>query len=327
MPTNVQEIVHRTLPTVSVIIPTYNAGPGFRAMLQALWNQSLRPHEIIVIDSTSRDGTATVAETEGARVLTVDQRDFDHGGTRNLAARAATGEILVFMTQDAEPADGGLLEALVRPLADERVACSYGRQLPRADANVLEQLSRSFNYPAEPSRKGKADIDQLGIKAFFCSNVCSAMRRELFKDMGGFAEPVIFNEDLFFAAQCVLAGYEIAYAADARVVHSHNYSLKQQFKRFFDNGVSMRRNEWIYQYSSVNKAGSRLVGTQLKELHRGRKWHWVPVLIAESGAKYLGYQLGKRYNRLPASWCERFSMHRKIWDKLQTMDTGVTERG
>ena len=97
-------------PDVSVIIPTYRAGAALGELLERLWSQTLRPREIIVIDSDSRDGTAELARSLGAIVYEIDQRDFDHGGTRNEAASRAGGEVLVFMTQDAMPASGDLLE-------------------------------------------------------------------------------------------------------------------------------------------------------------------------------------------------------------------------
>jgi len=303
-------------PRVSVIIPTFQAGEELRDLLAKLWSQSLRPHEIIVIDSSSKDGTPELAEALGARVIRIDQADFDHGGTRNLAASLAVGEVLVFMTQDALPADEYLLERLTAPLADEHVAHTYARQLPRPDASPLERLARAHNYPSNSRRQDRSSIAQLGIKAFFCSNACAAVRREHFRDRGGFASPVIFNEDLFMAADSILAGYAVEYVADACVIHSHNYSVLQHFRRMFDNGVSMRRNAGIYAYSGVNKTGSGLVGYQLRELVKGKKTRLIPLLIAESAAKYIGYQLGRRYPMLPEALCRRFSMHKRIWHKL-----------
>ncbi|MBW7455199.1 glycosyltransferase family 2 protein [Paenibacillus sepulcri] len=311
---------------MSVIIPTYNAGPAFDGLLGLLQSQTLTPHEIIVVDSSSSDGTAERARRAGARVFTILQSEFDHGGTRNYAVSLAAGDIYVFMTQDALPDNEFLLQELVRPFQDGKISCVYARQLARPEANVLERLSRGFNYPEQSSTKDKTDIPRLGIKTFFCSNVCAAIRKDVFMEVGRFPEPVIFNEDLFFAAKCILQGYTVAYAAEARVVHSHDYTLIQQFRRFFDNGVSMRNNDWVFQYSAVGKEGSRLVRTQLSELHRQRKWHWMPRLFAESAAKLLGYQLGKRYRSLPNGLCVRFSMHRKIWDKLNA-ESGVKGKG
>ena len=304
-------------PAISVIIPTLNASPAFREVLEKLWSQTARPMEIIVVDSSSDDGTAELARQLGAAVYTIDRADFDHGGTRNLAASYAKGDILVFMTQDAVPANEHLLENLTRPLIEnEQTACAYARQLAKPGAHLLEQLARTYNYPEQSFVKSQADLSVLGLKTFFCSNVCAAFRREVFFDLGRFPEPAVFNEDLIFAAKCVLAGYSVAYAADAEVWHSHNYTIRQQFRRYFDNGVSIRMNSWVLPYSSIGQEGMRLVRVQLAEIVRRRKWGLMFRLLAEAGAKWLGFQLGKRYRMLPAAWCERFSLHRGIWGKM-----------
>ncbi|MBW5445893.1 glycosyltransferase [Cohnella sp. CFH 77786] len=322
-------IEHRSPYTVSVIIPTYNAGPETETLLKSLWNQTLPPHEIIVIDSSSTDGTAERARKNGAKVYVIDQSDFDHGGTRNYAVTMASGEILVFMTQDAVPNHERMLEELTKPLLENpKIGCAYGRQIAKSDANVLERLSRLHNYPEHSYLKDQNNIPRMGIKTFFCSNVCSAIRKDTFIQLGRFPEPVIFNEDLFFAAKCVLSGYAVAYVAEAEVLHSHNYSLKQQFKRYFDNGVSMRMNEWIYPFSSVGREGSHLLKMQFRKLMRSRAWNWIPALLVDSAAKFIGYQLGKNYRKLPQFLTMRFSMHRRILIKLQSVNgNGMSMKG
>lgn len=313
---------------VSVIIPTLNAGSMLSLLLERLQNQTLKPCEIIVIDSESEDGTAGRAREAGALVKMVKRSEFDHGGTRNRAAAEAKGDILLFMTQDAMPDDLRLIEELVKPLRvpqsgtsaaanSNKVAYCYARQLPHSEADVLERLARLHNYPEQSHIRSYEQIEEFGIKTFFCSNVCSAIRREVFEQMGRFQEPVIFNEDLFMAAKCILSGYRVAYCAEARVIHSHNYTAAQQFKRYFDNGVSMRLNEWIRPYSAVGAAGSKLVRLQLKGLAEKRQWHRIPGLIMESAAKLLGFKLGLHYTSLPKPVIRRISMHPLIWSQLE----------
>lgn len=295
---------------VSVIIPTLNAGPEFALLLERLRAQSLPPLEIIVVDTSSSDGTPEAARAAGCKVITVTPETFDHGGTRNFAARHASGDALLFMTQDALPCDDRLLEELAGSLADPEVAYAYARQVARPEADELERMSREFNYPDRSLRKTRDDLDRMGIKTFFCSNVCAAIRAEMFLSMGGFVQPTRFNEDLFLAARCVLKGYTIAYNAQAKVLHSHNYSAAQQFKRFFDNGASMREQEWILPYTSVGKEGSRLVRAQAQTLLRTGKWHRLPGLVAENAAKLIGYKLGLNYRKLPVLLQRRFSMYK-----------------
>jgi rhamnosyltransferase len=301
---------------VSVIIPTLQAGETLRDLVEALRGQTLAPREILVVDSASTDGTPELAAACGVRVIGIDRKDFDHGGTRNLAASLAVGEVLVFMTQDAMPDHPEMLERLVAPLLeDERVACAYARQMPRPGAGVLERLTRAHLYPEQPDVKWKADLPRHGVRTFFCSNVCAAYRRDVFEQLGCFPSPVLFNEDLFFAARCILADYGVAYAADARVVHSHDYTLGQQFRRYFDNGVSMCGNDWVYAHSGVTRSGGGMVLAITRELIRRRQMQYIPRLLMESAAKFVGYQLGKRHRLLPAALCRRFSMHRGIWDR------------
>ncbi|GFN32781.1 glycosyltransferase family 2 protein [Paenibacillus xylaniclasticus] len=287
MPTNQQA-------RLSVIIPTWNAGPSFKELLKSLRGQTVTPAEIIVIDSSSTDGTADVARAEGAAVLSIPQTEFDHGGARNQAAAVATGDILIFMTQDALPADSLLLESLVRPLAAQEVAYAYARQLPGEDANLLERTARELNYPSESMLKSEHDIARMGIKAFFCSNVCSAIRRETFERMGGFDSPVMFNEDLLLSARCMLQGGLIAYVAEAKVIHSHNFTLKQLYRRFYDNGVSIGQHPWIAMRAKAEKAGSSIVRAQIAAVFKHRRFGLMVRLIAENACKYAGYKLGLR---------------------------------
>lgn len=312
-------------PKVSVIIPTLNAGAELEELLERLQRQTVSPHEIIIIDSMSNDGTPERAYKSGARVLTVERSEFDHGGTRNRAAANAKGDILMFMTQDALPFDNLLIEQLTKPLlSHEKVVYAYARQRSRPEANVLERLARQYNYPEQSEIKAYEHIGALGIKTFFCSNVCSAIKRKTFEEMGRFQEPVIFNEDLFMAAKCILSGHSVAYSAEAIVYHSHDYSIAQQFRRYFDNGVSMKCNTWITPYSAVGKAGSKLVKLQLKELHRARQWKLIPRLLAESAAKLIGYKLGLHYHRLPSFINRRFSMHRLILTHMERSNEGIS---
>jgi rhamnosyltransferase len=229
----------------------------------------------------------------------------------------------MFMTQDAMPCDNQLIEQLTKGLSDTdgddgRPVMAYARQLPREDASMLEKLSREHNYPGQSHIREILDVEQYGVKTFFCSNVCSAIPKAVFEKLGKFQEPVMFNEDLFMAAKCILSGLRVAYRAEARVIHSHNYSLRQQFNRFFDNGISMRMNQWITKYSSVGAAGSSLVKKQAKGLMASGHIHQLPRLVIESAVKLAGYKLGLHYHKLPGSIVRRISMHPHIWHHINS---------
>ena len=116
--------------SISVIIPTLNAEKDLPSLLRALRTQTLRPEEILIVDSESADGTVRIAEDAAGdlpvRVLSVKRAEFDHGKTRDWALRESTGDTVVFLTQDAVPADESFLENLVWPWRRRRWRWSQG---------------------------------------------------------------------------------------------------------------------------------------------------------------------------------------------------------
>lgn len=299
---------------ISVIIPTRNAKSHIYKLLASLKRQSI-PSEIIVIDSSSSDNTISIAETFGVRTKIIVKGCFDHGGTRNLAVTYSTGDILVFLTQDALPADEYFLENLIKPLEEPVIAAAYGRQIPRADAKPTERFTRLFNYPEIPSVKDRNNIPELGIKAFFFSNVCSAIRRKEFEELGGFTENVIMNEDMLLASRLILSGYKIAYVPEAMVIHSHNYSLGKQFKRYFDIGVFLRKNAKTLNNARVNDIGARFIKEEFKYLLNTKAYRCLPYVIVEALSKYVGYRLGLYHSILPVPVRKVISMHSYYWQE------------
>lgn len=229
--------------TVSLIIPTLNAEPWLAGLLSSLVRQTLLPDEILLIDSGSTDGTLAIAEGyirryPVIRLYQIQQQDFDHGGTRTMAARKTTGEILIFMTQDAVPAEDRALELLIRSFAsNQQLAAAYGRQLPVQDATFFGEHLRLFNYPEKPQLRCQQDWGIYGFKTVFISNSFAAWRRDLLREQGYFPGQLLFGEDTVALAKMLEKGYYVAYVSDAAVYHSHNYSIAQDFKRYFDIGV------------------------------------------------------------------------------------------
>lgn len=276
---------------ISVIIPTLNSGLQVGKLLSALFVQNTLPAEVIIIDSSSEDDTVETARRMGAKTVVIPRHAFNHGTTRNIAAMEAKGDILLFMTQDAMPYDNTLITRLSAPLQDSEVAAAFGRHIPGPDASPLEIFSREFNYPDASSVKGIDDIPLLGIKTFFFSNVCSAIKKELFRKAGMFPE-VRANEDMLIAARLILNNYKIAYCHEARVIHSHNYSFFRQFRRYYNIGSSIKDNRWILKYTKAEGEGIRFINKQLRFVIQRRRYSWIPYIFAESAAKYAGYRMG-----------------------------------
>ena len=232
-----------------------------------------------------------------------------------MGAELSEADILLFMTQDAMPKNTELIAKMADAFEIENVGAAYARQLPAKDCDVIERYTRDFNYPERSRLKGKEDIPELGIKTFFCSNVCAAYRKSVYQKMGGFEKKTIFNEDMILAGRMVKAGYQIAYVAEAQVVHSHNYSGVQQFHRNFDLAVSQADHPEVFSGIRSESEGIRLVIQTAKYLLRIGKPHLIPVLIYKSGCKYLGYKMGQNYSRLPLWLVQKCTMNATYWEK------------
>lgn len=281
-------------PSVSVIIPTLNAGKGLNELLSALMSQNCPAEEILVVDSSSEDNTTEICRRfDKVHLLSISRKEFDHGKTRDFALRRSAGDIVVFLTQDAVPADSAFLGNLIAPLLDGDVAVSVGRQLPRRDAAKMEALVRNYNYPAESSMRSADDIPELGIKAFFCSDSCAAYRRDIYLRLGGFDYPLKSNEDMFFAAKALHNGYRVAYAADACVYHSHNFTLREQYKRNFVQGYEIERHRELLGNVSLNAEGFKLVRTVTGELLKKGAIFSIARFGLDCTARWLGNRNGK----------------------------------
>ncbi|MEW6416546.1 MAG: glycosyltransferase [Nitrospirota bacterium] len=277
---------------ISIIIPTLNAGVYMEKLLSLLRAQDTKPSEIIIIDSSSRDNTIDSAKRFDAKTIVIPEHTFNHGKTRNLAAAEARGDILVFMTQDALPQDNTLLSKLTAPLQVSDIAATFGRHIPKPDASPPEVFARQFSYPDTASIKAIDDIKRYGIKTFRFTNVCSAIKKELFLKAGMFPEGIRANEDMLMAAKLILNGYKVAYVPQAMVIHSHNYSLFQQFRRYYNIGSSLKNNSWILKHVRAEGEGMRFIKGQVSFILKRRKYLWIPYILLESLTKYAGYRIG-----------------------------------
>jgi len=297
---------------VSVVIPTFNAERYLDAQLRALQAQSIRDLDILVIDSSSSDGTLNIAKRHAIQTATIPKGDFDHGGTRTLAGKTRSmGDILVYLTQDALPCDEKGIETLIRPLlADQQCGAAFGRQIPYQNATPFAQHLRLFNYPPQSYIRTFADRTALGIRAAFCSNSFAAYRRDALEAVGWFAENLILAEDMHTCARMLMKGYNLRYVAEAVVCHSHNYTLAQEFKRYFDLGVFFEKQRWLLdEFGRPEGEGIRFVRSELSYLTSKGLLHLLPISLMRAGAKLIGYRLGHYYTHLPRAVLKRVSMH------------------
>lgn len=307
------------MKTVDIIIPTYKPDKKFLMLMERLAGQTYPIHQIIIANTEEKYferliyGTNFTEKYKNTLVFHLSKREFDHGNTRSQAIKRSQADIFVCMTQDAVPDNENLIQELVNGLSGEKTAAAYAKQLPAQDCGVVEAFTRQFNYPDEPMVKSLEDIDRLGIKTFFCSNVCAAYKRDIYDTIGGFIRHTIFNEDMIYAAGAVKAGYQIAYAPSARVVHSHNYTNWEQFMRNFDLGVSQADHPEVFSGVPSGGEGRKLVKQTRKFLAETKNRKLILPMYTKSAFKLAGYVLGCNYRKLPEKLVLKFSSNKQYW--------------
>ena len=294
---------------VTLLIPTWNAGPEFPEILGAMRDQRLdRSLEILVIDSGSTDGTAEFLRRQPVRLIEIANSEFNHGLTRNLGIREARGEIVVLATQDARPADGQWMQRLVDCFADPRVAGTYSRQIPRPDANpfIRDRLNgwmAAAEAPRVQSVANRAEFDALSplekLARVAFDNVSSSVRRQIALEIP-FRERR-FGEDLDWAYRTLLAGYGIVYEPRSRVIHSHNRSIWYEFKRVYLDHQNLHRLFGVHTIPRwrdlvwCSAGGARhlfRVVAEDRSLRPGSRLRWwtrtIPYSFTQNLAQFLG---------------------------------------
>ncbi len=299
---------------VDVLIPVYRPDGKLTELLKRLKMQNYPIHRVILMNTEEKHfPTELTGIWDRVEVYHLAKEEFDHGGTRDRGVRMSTADLVLCMTQDAMPADETLIEELVKPFDDPEVWAAYARQLPNEDCREVEKYTRSFNYPEQSMVKTKEDLDRLGIKTFFCSNVCAAWRREKYLELGGFVKHTIFNEDMILAGTMIKQGGKIAYCAKAKVIHSHNYSAFQQFHRNFDLAVSQAMYPEVFGGIRSESEGIKLVKKSLSYCIKiGKPWLMIQV-VTQSAGKFLGYKMGQQYRSLPMWLILRCTMSPSFW--------------
>lgn len=302
---------------VNVYIPTLNAGHNWAEAVKMLRLQTYPLNKTIIIDSGSTDRTLAQEFVQGFKILSIDKRDFDHGGTRHMAVeRFPEADIYLFLTQDAILADELAIENLVRAFdLNPKLGMVYGRQLPHKGAKELESHLRIFNYPAQSQVRSLEDASQYGIKTISCSNSFAAYRRAAYWEAGGFPSGTILGEDVIIAGNMLLKGWQKGYLAEAAVYHSHDYSLKEEFKRYFDIGVFHSTNAWIFvHFGRAESEGVKYLKSEMSYLFNHNKW-MIPKSMLSIFCKWLGYKIGLNHGKLSTRLNRHLSMHKAYWGR------------
>lgn len=216
-------------PACSVVLRTSNEGMSLRRLLPALRLQDFQDFELVLVDSASADDTRAVAETYGARIVTIAPVEFTYGRALNLGCEAARGEFCVIVSAHCLPANDQWLTRLLRGFRDPGVGGTYGRQLPAPTALPYEERNFLLGFPPEHRRQ---------TSHYFFHNANSAVRRDVWGQVR-FDERLPGLEDRDWARRALAVGYEIVYEPLAMVYHWHRETLGQIYWRSFREGVAL----------------------------------------------------------------------------------------
>jgi rhamnosyltransferase len=297
---------------ISVVIPVKNGGGELERCLAGIAAQKVDDEvEVVVVDSGSTDGSPEVARAAGAVVEVIDPAEFGHGRTRNLGVQLARGELIVFTSQDAVAVDDrwlAYLSAAVR--TGPEVAGAYGRQLPHPDARPPERFFLDFLYGPVPRSQRVRDGEELTFESTLFSNVNAAVPRSALERFP-FRDDLTMSEDQEWSRRALRAGFSLVYEPRAAVRHSHAYTIRSAFRRFFDSGVSAEHAyvEGDASRAALRRAGARYAREELAWLWQSGQRRWIPYTAVYELGKFAGLQLGLRHHRLPRSLVRRMSSY------------------
>lgn len=297
--------------SVGIVIPTWNSKHHLERCIPPLLQSPLNP-KILVIDSSSTDGTIEMAKSFGCETHQIPKNSFNHGLTREMARKLLNTDIVVMITDDAYAVDNSMIEKLLQPILQGHASIAYARQLPRIGADIFESYPREFNYPSTSHIRSIFDSATYGTYTFFCSNSCAAYLNSALDEIGGFSN-VLLGEDTVATATLLRKGHKIAYVAEAEVYHSHRYSLRQEFQRYFDTGIARKSYEDLINCAtSDNKRGTTLFKGLLMRIIKNKPLA-LPYALLNSAVKFLGYHFGKRSTYLPFFIKKAFSSQKHHW--------------
>lgn len=319
------------MPLVSIILLTKNSQRYLREILEAIYAQATRrAFEVIAVDSGSQDDTLAILAAFPVRVFHIPPQDFNHGETRNFGGEQAdpASRYLVYLTHDATPTPGWLEHLLAAVEASPEVAGAFSRHLPRPTcpppmARLLTQEWEQSGTPNRVVKRFTEPDDYERRRAYYAwfSNTSSCIRREVWQAFP-FAR-VDFAEDYEWADRVLRAGYTLVYEPASSVIHSHDYSLWDQFaqnmdhargmKRLFDAPAAPVRSDlfWMMrEFARLFWLDARYLAAQ--PLPLWRKAYWFFYSPFWHLASHLGARVGRDYDKLPAWLIRRISRQERL---------------
>lgn len=300
---------------ITIICPLYNAEKYLLKLNESLLEQKIEKSKLFIkyILTESRDNTEKILNDINANYKKISIEEFSHSQTREKAAlELKDNNIIVFISQDIKIKNSNWLKNLVNPIIEGECEASFSRQLPENE--TIEKYIREKNYPKVSRIVSKNDVETLGLMTFFYSDASSAVRDDIYRSLAAYDNKrLIINEDMYFAEKLITAGYKIKYCSDSEIYHSHIFSLKELYKRYFDTGVFLKQNSQFLQYKST-ESGLAMAKHALKRSIQDRNYKVTINIIPNFAARLIGSQFGKRYCKLPKKIVNQSSLSGKVYE-------------
>lgn len=278
---------------IDIICPLYYAQEYIEDLNTNIKRQkNVDINQIKYVLTKSNDKTEYILKNIKATYRVIEKEEFSHSLTREKEAFESNADIIVFITQDIIIEDDMWLYYLVKDIESEKCDASYSRQICN-NSDIIEKYTKELNYPDKSHYKTKKDIENMQIKTFFFSDTSSAIRRDIFIKLNGYDKKKLpTNEDMYLAYKLIMNGYTIKYCADSKVIHSHDFSFKEQYRRYYDTGKFFKENEYLNQYK-VNDSGISMASYVLKRALQDRNIKVLVKFIPNMIARIIGMKIGK----------------------------------
>ncbi|MBN1069063.1 glycosyltransferase [Clostridium botulinum] len=280
---------------ISIICPLYNAENYIYNLNKNILTQELdfeQELEIVYVLTRSKDKSKEILKKLNCNYTLIEPKDFSHSRTREIMASKASGDIIVFISQDVKMKNKLWLKNLVAPIINGECEASFSRQIGEYDN--IEKYIREKNYPAESRIVSKEDIDKYQIRTFFYSDASSAVLTKVYRELNAYdGKDMPTNEDMYFAHKLIHAGYRIKYCADSEIYHSHDFTFKQLYKRYYDTGVFFKENSYLMKYKG-NESGLTLAKYVFKRALEERNIKVAFSLLPNFGVRYIAMKRGQK---------------------------------
>lgn len=277
---------------IDIICPLYNAEEYINKLHKSfLIQKNVDILNIRYILTESQDNTEKYLNDNNIGYSKIRKEEFSHSISREKEAFKSEADILVFVTQDVIIEDSMWLYNLTKDIQKKECEAAFSRQLSKYD--TIEKYTREHNYPEYSYIVSKNDLSKMGLRTFFFSDAAGAISNKIFKEINGYdGKDLIINEDMYIAYKIIMNGYKIKYCADSIVNHSHNFTLKEIYKRYYDIGIFFKQNMYLDKYGT-NKSGGNLAKYIIKRSIQDKNIRVMIRFLPDMIARFIGMKMGK----------------------------------